>query len=421
MNAKRYPYRGFMLDVARHMMAAEDVCRIIDAAAACGMNRMHWHLTDDQGWRLEIKRWPRLAEAGSVRGESYFGAISGTENNNGFYTQVEIRRVVAFAREKGVEIVPEVEIPGHASAMLAAYPQFGCAAVARDGSRVESPYEYKVENVPGIFPNLLCAGKDAALRFMEDVLDEVAELFPGPEVHIGGDEALKTHWRRCPDCQRRIREEGLAGVEELQRWLVLKMGAHLAERGKKVIVWNESLAGGLLPEHFIVQHWHGNDDETRAFMDAGGSVICSDVAHYYLDYPYADTDAYGIWQAPLPEYARGHEDRLLGGECPLWTERVTNADRAAELLFPRLPALALKLSGRAWPDWEAFRGELVALRERTAPLGLRWAEEWRWRLTEADAARDRAEDDALRVSPEVDAALAEQRALIEEDREMDKR
>lgn len=385
MDGRAYPYRGFMLDSARHFMPVGDVCRIIEAAAACGANRMHWHLTDDQGWRVEILKYPRLTEVGARRGRSFFKGVSETENNEGFYTQDQIRSVVAFARERGVEIVPELEVPGHASAMLAAYPRFGCAAL-EDGEggprRVETPYDYRVVNEQGIFPNLVCAGKDEAVRFLEDVLDELTGLFPGPEVHIGGDEAVKAHWRRCPDCQRRIREEGLADEEGLQRWLVTLLGEHLAAKGRRVIVWNESLAGGPLPKHFIVQHWMGNDAETAAFMAGGGSVICSDTAHYYLDYPYTSSDAYGIWRAGIPEYARGHEDGLLGVECPLWTEYVTNADRAAYLLFPRLPAAMLKLSGRRYPDWEAFCDALRALRAQLAPLGLEWAPEQEWKLSE---------------------------------------
>ena len=418
MSEKAYSYRGFMLDVARHMMPVEDVCRLIDAAARCGMNRMHWHLTDDQGWRVEIKKYPKLTQIGSVRGDSYFGRMSETENNNGFYTQEEVRRVVAFARERGVEIVPELEVPGHASAMLAAYPEYGCAGqrVEAEGPRrLERPYEYRVMNIGGVFPNLICAGKDGAIRFLEDILDELTELFPGPEFHIGGAEALKLHWRRCPDCQRRIREEGLRDEEDLQRWLVLKVGEYLARKGKRPIVWNESLAGGPLPKHFIVQHWRGNDEETAAFMADGGEVIWSDTTHYYLDYPYSSSDAYGIWSAPLPEYARGHEDALLGIECPLWTERVTNIDRAAYLLFPRLPAVALKLSGRTFPDWDSFREALVQTREALAPLGLKWAPEREWRLSEADAEADREADARFRSTPGADAASELVRRLIEQD------
>ena len=270
MESKPFAYRGFMLDAARHFMPASDVCRIIEAAALCGMNRMHWHLTDDQGWRVEIRRYPRLTKIGSVRGRSFFGAANEEENNTGFYTQDEIRQVVAFAKARGVEIVPEIEVPGHASAMLAAYPQFGCRRVVPgpEGDTVEdAPYDYQVGTIAGVFPNLICAGRDDAVRFLKDILDEITELFPGREIHIGGDEAIKQHWRRCPDCQKRIRDEKLADESELQRWLVLQIGQYLAQKGRKTIVWNESLEGGLLPEHFIVQHWLGNEGMPRRYAD----------------------------------------------------------------------------------------------------------------------------------------------------------
>ena len=245
------PYLGFMLDVSRHFMPVEDVLKLLDAAAVCGVNTMHWHLTDDQGWRMEIKKYPLLTQVGSQRGDSYFGAISETEHNCGFYTQEQIRQVVTYAQKLGIQIIPELEVPGHASAMLAAYPQFGCGRTILQNGReqtLEAPYDYQVLNIGGIFPNLICAGKDGALRFLEDILDEVTELFPAPYVHIGGDEAVKLHWRRCPDCQRRIRQEGLKDEEDLQRWLVLQIGEYLAGKGKKVIVYNDCLAGGHAPK-----------------------------------------------------------------------------------------------------------------------------------------------------------------------------
>ncbi|MBQ6256972.1 MAG: family 20 glycosylhydrolase, partial [Clostridia bacterium] len=399
MDRKAYPYRGFMLDAARHFMPAADVCRVIEAAAACGMNRMHWHLTDDQGWRLEIKKFPLLTKVGAYRGPSYFGGpFSETENNCGYYTQQDVRDIVAFAGEKGIEIVPEIEVPGHASAMLAAYPEFGCRRVLPRIGREEieeQPYRYQVMTYAGVFPNLICAGKESAVRFLKDILDEVMELFPGPEVHIGGDEAVKMHWRRCPDCQKRMAAEGLRDERALQRSLVLEIGAYLAEKGKKTIVWNESLEGGGLPPHFIVQHWLGNKEETKAFMAGGGQVICSDVAYYYVNRPYSSIDAYGIWKAPLvPDYAEGQEENLLGLECTLWAERVTNVERAAYLLFPRAAAVAMKALGQDdYPDWESYK---TALREKMRPaeaLGLTPAPEEVWRM-EKDAAEEekRAEE-----------------------------
>lgn len=415
------PYLGFMLDVSRHFMGVEDVLKLLDAAALCGLNTMHWHLTDDQGWRIEIKRYPKLTQIGSLRGNSYFGNVSETEHNCGYYTQAEIRRVVAYAAERGIQIIPEVEVPGHASAMLAAYPQFGCGRrVIRNGTEQEiaAPYDYRVVNTGGIFPNLICAGKKEAIRFLEDILDEVTALFPAPYVHIGGDEALKLHWRHCPDCQRRIRQEGLRSEEELQRALVLEIGEYLSKKGKKVIVFNECLAGGPLPEHFIVQHWMGNDRETADFLRNGGKVIRSDTQHYYFDYPYSSIDAYDIWSAPaVPAYAEGAEENLLGVECMLWTERITGLNRAAQLLFPRLPAAIIKARAPE-ASWEQFSGALEETQAKLDALGLTGAPKKLWRLSPEDREADRLEDEQRKTTPQAKAAEQEEcRLLLQEELE----
>lgn len=386
MQNQMFSYRGFMLDSVRHFMKPADVRKLITAARLCGMNVMHWHLTDDQGWRVEIRKYPRLTEVGSVRGRTFFGGVSGTENNSGYYTREDIREIVSFAAENGMEIIPEIELPGHASALLAAYPEAGCR---RESELPDAgPWTYAVEVSGGIFPNLICAGKESTLRFMEDILDEVTELFPSRMVHIGGDEALKLHWRRCPDCQKRMREAGLRSEEELQRDLVLRIGAYLAAKGKETIVWNDVLNGGMLPDYFIVQQWMDGEDKTRRFMENGGRVICSETKAYYFDYPYGRIDVRKIWQYPrIPEWAAGYESRLLGIECPLWTERVTNLERAGFLLFPRLAAAGLK----AHPgplSWEDFRESVRETCRQIRDLGLTCApEEW-W-----DMPADRAEAD----------------------------
>ncbi len=416
-----HPYLGFMLDVSRHFMPAPDVLKLLDAAALCGLNTMHFHLTDDQGWRVEIKKYPKLAAVGSERGDSYFGSVFETEHNCGFYTQDQIRQIVAHARQRGIQVIPEIEIPGHASAMLAAYPEFGCRrTVIQNGAEVEieSPYDYRVLNTGGIFPNLICAGKPESRRFLEDILDEIAELFPAPYVHIGGDEALKQHWRRCPDCQRRIRREGLKNEEELQRSLVLEVGEYLAKKGKKTIVYNDCLAGGLLPQHFIVQHWLGNDRQTGAFLKSGGQVIRSDLEHYYFDYAYSDIDVYKIWSAPaVPAYAQGAQEGPVGMECMLWTERITNLNRAAQLLFPRISAAVLKVT-RPESSWEEFSQALRENQEKLEAMGISGAPERLWKLSAQDREADRLEDVRLRTSPQ--AQLAEQeelRLLLQEELE----
>lgn len=174
---KRF-YKGFMLDVCRHYMPVEDIKRLLRAAQICGVNKMHWHLADDQGWRIEIKKYPRLTQIGAVRGDSFFGAVSETEHNCGFYTQEQAKDIVAYAQDCGIDVIPEIEIPGHAGAMLAAYPEFGCrrTVVDKDDKEqiIEEPYRYQVETAGGIFPHLICAGKDASVDFLKDILDEVS-------------------------------------------------------------------------------------------------------------------------------------------------------------------------------------------------------------------------------------------------------
>ena len=419
MDARVFTHRGFMLDVCRHYMPVADIKRLLDAAALCGMNRMHWHLTDDQGWRIEIKKYPRLTEIGANRGPSFFGDVSGTENNCGFYTQDEAREVVAYAKKRGIEIIPEIEIPGHACALLAAYPGLGCRRTVwpewtpRD---IQADYVHAVRLAGGIFPDLACAGRDEPIRFLEDVLDEIVTLFPFPMVHIGGDEAPKLHWRRCPDCQNRMRAEGIDTEDGLQRWLVLKIGAYLAERGRETIVWNDVLNGGPLPKHFIVQQWHGHPGLTRAFLESGGRVIVSDTEHYYFDYAYGEIDVHRVFDHPLiPAYAEGYEAGLLGAECPLWTERITNIGRAAFMLFPRMTALGLRLNGVEAADWEDFK---VLLRERQAQidaLGLTGAPEAYWRMLPGDAEADLARDEAVKDAPAARPYVQwERRMLVQE-------
>ena len=415
-----FSYRGFMLDSARHFMPAGDIRKLISAARICGMNRMHWHLTDDQGWRIEIRKYPRLTGTGAARGRSYFGDVSKTENNSGFYTQDEVREIVRFAGENGMEVIPEIEVPGHASAMLAAYPEYGCrrTAYGPDGTEKDAePWKYAVEISGGIFPNLLCAGKESAVRFMEDILDEVTELFPCRMIHIGGDEALKLHWRRCPDCQEKMRKRGLKSEEDLQRDLVLEIGAYLAEKGRETIVWNDVLDGGLLPPYFIVQQWVSGEERTRRFMESGGRVICSETKAFYFDYPYGRIDVKKIWQYPrIPDWAKGYEAQLLGLECPLWTERVTNLDRASFLMFPRLAAAGLKAQTAEELPWEDFLEQVREKQRKIGELGLRGAPEEYWDMPEDRAAADRqAEKDRI-LTPDALPYEMKERKITELDR-----
>ena len=211
-DAPRYAHRGFMLDSSRHFLPKKEVLRIIDVLALFKINRLHWHLIDDQGFRVEISAYPKLTEIGAVRGRSHFGLVDEYKNNCGYFTKEDIREVIAYAGERMIEIIPEIEIPGHESAMLAAYPEVGCGKV---------PVE--VVTTGGIFDNLICAGKESSFEFVTKILDELMELFPYEMIHIGGDEACKRKWRACPDCQRKKRELGLTDENALQQWFVIRI------------------------------------------------------------------------------------------------------------------------------------------------------------------------------------------------------
>ncbi|MBR3545631.1 MAG: family 20 glycosylhydrolase, partial [Oscillospiraceae bacterium] len=265
----------------------------------------------------------------------------------------------------------------------------------------------------GIFPSLVCAGREETRRFLKDVLDEITELFPFPMVHIGGDEALKLHWRRCPDCRRRMRELSLNDENELQRELVLDIGAYLAEKGRDTVVWSDVLEGGMLPPHFIVQQWYGDRERTERFMEQGGRVICSDCEAYYLDYPYGRIDVKTIREFPrIPKYAEGREDRLLGLECPLWTERVTNIEKAAFLLFPRMCAVGIKAQGSGPLSAEEFNGRVADMTDRIRAMGLNAAPKEYWEMSAETAERDRMEDRERIHAPEAENYVEQEQTLV---------
>ncbi|MCD6374227.1 MAG: beta-N-acetylhexosaminidase, partial [Caldisericaceae bacterium] len=246
----RFVWRGMMLDVSRHFFDKTFVKQFIDYLAMHKMNRFHWHLGDDQGWRLEIKKYPKLTEIGAWRVDREDKPWNAREEQKpgeeatygGYYSQEDIREIVQYARERFITIVPEIEMPGHTRAVLAAYPQFSCTG---------GPFTV----LPGGYwpiKDIFCAGKDSTFQFLQDILDEVMELFPGDYIHIGGDEADKTNWRNCPDCQRRMKEEGLQTEEELQSYFIKRMEKYINSKGKKLIGWDEILEGGLAPRATVM-------------------------------------------------------------------------------------------------------------------------------------------------------------------------
>jgi hexosaminidase len=321
-DAPKFAWRGLLLDCSRHFMEKDFVKRYIDLLALHKMNRLHWHLTEDQGWRIEIKQYPKLTEVGAWRDDGNGGKYGG------FYTQEEIKEVVAYAEKRGVLVVPEIELPGHAQAALAAYPQHSCTG---------GPFE--VETEWGVFKEIYCAGDDSTFIFLENILTEVLALFPSPYIHIGGDEVPKYRWENCPKCQNRIKTEGLQDEHELQSYFIQRIGDFLASKNRKLIGWDEILEGGLA-EGAIVQSWRGFDG-AKAAIKEGHPAIVSPTSHAYFDYGLNDIDLEKVYSFnPIPEGSSSEEAALvLGGECNMWSERAPQ-DKVDSKVFPRILAMA---------------------------------------------------------------------------------
>ena len=346
-------HRGLLLDCCRHFMQPVFVKRIIDALALQKMNVLHWHLTEDQGWRLPIQAYPKLTEVGGFRTEAD-GTVHG-----GFYTREDVRDIVEYAAERHIQVIPEIELPGHCRAALAAYPWLGCSGEEMD-----------VPNNWGVFKDVYCAGSDTTMGFLKAVMDEVCDLFPSEVIHIGGDEVPKVRWANCERCQRRMAEEGIANEAELQTWFVNEIGNHLASKGRRIIGWDEILEGGL-PKGAMVQSWRGMEGAIQA-THQGTDAVVSPTSHCYLDYPLRSTDLKEVHGfVPVPDAAKGHRGSIVGGECNMWTERAPQ-DEVMGKVFPRATGLAEVLwSG---PQITQLEGAYDGFLDRLDALGRRWAE-----------------------------------------------
>lgn len=320
-DSPEFEHRGLLLDCCRHFMDVDFIKKMIDNLALHKMNVLHWHLTEDQGWRIEIDAYPLLTEVGAWRTE-----LDGTKHG-GYYSKEEVRDIIQYAQKRHVEIIPEIELPGHSQAALASYPWLGCT-----GDQLE------VANKWGVFKDIYCAGNDSTIAFLEVVLDEVCELFPSDRIHIGGDEAPKVRWHSCDKCQQRIKENDLKDEYELQTWFIERIGKFLEGKGKRIIGWDEILEGGL-PEGAMVQSWRGMEGAIEA-VSIGTDVIVSPTSHCYLDYPLSSTNLEEIYSfQPRPEGTLDGPGRILGGECNMWTERAPQ-DLVESKVFPRAIGLA---------------------------------------------------------------------------------
>lgn len=346
----RFPYRGLMLDSGRHIQSVEYVKSMIDRIAELKMNRFHWHLTEDQGWRVEIKKYPKLTEVGAYRekdGERY----------GGFFTQEQIKDVVAYADARFVTIVPEIEMPGHSVAAVASYPYLGCT-----GQQVPVRWEW------GISKDVYCAGKETTYQFCEDVLTEVMALFPhSPVIHVGGDECPKDNWKKCPDCQTMIKKHGLKDENALQGYFTSRIAHFLADHGRRLQGWNEIMEGTDLPKGVIVQQWNAPHSATLA-AEAGLDVVCSPTSHCYFDYPYNQIPTHKVLDfEPVPSDLKAElQGHIIGIQGNLWTEHMDDEARVDYMAWPRTVALAeAAWSPKGEKDWGDFkhRGEAWVARQ----------------------------------------------------------
>lgn len=348
----RFSYRGLHMDPARHFFDVAEVKRYIDVMVIHKMNTLHWHLTDDQGWRIEIKRYPKLTEIGAYRDKTIIGHLTsglGYEYGRygGFYTQEEIREVVEYAASKGVDVIPEIDLPGHMLAALAAYPEYGCTG---------GPYE--VWGMWGVSEDVLCAGKESTFEFLEGILTEVMELFPSEYIHIGGDESPKVRWEKCPACQARIRELGLKDTEEhsaehyLQSYVTARIEKFLNSHGRKIIGWDEILEGELAP-NATVMSWRGVAGGLQAVRQ-GHDAIMTPNTYFYLDYYQSsdrDNEPIGIggylpvekcysYEPYTSDMTDEEKKHILGVQANLWTEYIKTPEHLEYMLLPRAAALA---------------------------------------------------------------------------------
>lgn len=345
----RYPYRGIMQDVGYHIFPVAFIKKQIDMMSKYKMNVYHWHLTEDHGWRIEIKKYPRLTSVGSVRAQSpinnYNDEMTGLDNTpyGGFYTQEEIKEVVAYAAARHITVIPEIELPGHSLAALAAYPELACG---------DNPGPFKVAENWGIYDDVYCAGKDHTFEFLENVLSEVIDLFPGKYIHIGGDECPKDRWKKCKYCQQRIKDNHLKNEFQLQSYFISRIEKFVNSKGRAIIGWEEILEGGLAP-NATVMSWRGIEGGVQAARQDHDVVMASE-SHLYFDFIQGPRDqeplAIGLGYNPLSRvYAfdptpagltATQQKHILGVEAPIWTEHIETTGNVEYMLYPRLFALA---------------------------------------------------------------------------------
>jgi len=378
-DAPKFKYRGMHLDVGRHMFSVDFIKKYIDALAMLKMNTFHWHLTEDQGWRIEIKKYPKLQEVAAYRDETLIGHYSDQPHQfdgkkyGGYYTQEEVKDIVAYAEKRFVTIIPEIEMPGHSQAAIAAYPELGCT---REPVQVAKKW--------GVFEEIYCPN-EFTFKFLEDVLDEVMDLFPSKYIHIGGDEAPKARWKNSEFCQDFIKKHKLKDEHGLQSYFIQRMEKYLNSKGRQIIGWDEILEGGLAP-NATVMSWRGVEGAVAA-AKAGHNVIITPTSHCYFDYYQSENDeeplAIGGYLSlekvysfnPIPEELTEDESKyVLGAQGNIWTEYMPKEDQVEYMMFPRVLAMSEVLwSHSEQRKYDDFVGRVENFHKRLEALDINYA------------------------------------------------
>ena len=317
-----FEHRGFLMDCCRHFFSVKTIKKYIDLLAIYKMNVLHWHLTEDQGWRIEIDKYPKLNTVGSWREDS-------TGKYGGFYTKKEIREIVKYAKERYIEVIPEIELPGHSQAAIASYPFLSCESK-----------QIQVANSWGVFKDIYCAGNDSVFIFLEDIFQEITELFPSNRIHIGGDEAPKFRWENCEKCQKRMAQENLKDEHELQSYFIERIAKDLEKKNKSIIGWDEIIESKINSD-VTIQSWRGFSGGIQAVKE-GKKTIMSPTSHCYFDYDINSIDLEKVYTFnPIPSEIDSLESELIiGGECNLWSERIPSEKELDRKTFPRLLAMS---------------------------------------------------------------------------------
>ena len=362
-----FAHRGFMLDSVRHMQSIEEIKKLIDALSLLGFNKFHWHLTDDQGWRFESERFPVLNSVSAVRPYSDFGK---TRDNNPYgrvYTKAEMREVVAYCAERGIDVIPEIDMPGHTSALLSAFPSLSCAGK-----------EVKIKTHQGIFKDVLCLAKEETFEVITAIIDEFLEVFPGEYFHIGGDEAPSEHWKNCPDCQRFMKEHGIENYADYQARFMNRIIDYLESKNRHCIVWNEAANGRNLDKRAVIQYWKENPAPSVRFLNEGGKAILSPFSYCYFDYDYNITPlnrTYSL-KADLPGLTEEGRKNIIGFEGTLWTEYITENRQLEKLVFPRIIALSKAALGENHKPYKEFIADVHVIEKKLNNISFCDEKQW---------------------------------------------